>query len=274
MKSVVYGHLEALQWLRTNGCPWNAERCTGAADGGRLEVLQLLRANGCPWDEGKCVYAAKGEHLEMLMWTRENSCPWCEKTCAYALDGGHPEILQGALANSCLMDEETRKTAAQLRYFNPSGRVKEVTPVEAAEITSLEAAKLGMLKSLHQRGHVEFKKYLCEAAVQYGLLKVLKWLRENGFPWDDQTCAEAAQGGHLEVLKWLRANDGCLLDSRTVLWAGKAGKLKTMQWALANGASYAMEDLADLGRAAGVIMPENRELMQSWGINVCQLEMT
>jgi len=42
------GQLEVLQWLRTNGCPWNADTCSVAATGGHLEVLQWLRANGCP----------------------------------------------------------------------------------------------------------------------------------------------------------------------------------------------------------------------------------
>jgi hypothetical protein len=41
-----------------------------------------------------------------------------------------------------------------------------------------------------------------------GHLEVLKWARENGCPWDEQTCSSAATGGHLEVLKWARAN-GC-----------------------------------------------------------------
>jgi hypothetical protein len=37
---------------------------------------------------------------------------------------------------------------------------------------------------------------------------VLKWARENGCPWDEETCSAAAEGGHLEVLKWAREN-GC-----------------------------------------------------------------
>ena len=41
-----------------------------------------------------------------------------------------------------------------------------------------------------------------------GQLEILKWLRENDFPWDEETCAAAALNGHLEVMQWLRAN-GC-----------------------------------------------------------------
>ena len=41
---------------------------------------------------------------------------------------------------------------------------------------------------------------------------MLKWARENGCPWDQDTCA-SRRGGHLEVLKWARAND-CPWDER------------------------------------------------------------
>jgi hypothetical protein len=33
-------HLEVLQWARAKGCPWGAETCAYAAEGGHLEVLQ------------------------------------------------------------------------------------------------------------------------------------------------------------------------------------------------------------------------------------------
>ena len=44
------GYLEALQWARANGCPWDEYTCSYAAKCGQLGVLQWARANGCPWD--------------------------------------------------------------------------------------------------------------------------------------------------------------------------------------------------------------------------------
>ena len=70
------GQLEALQWLREDGCPWNENTCAMAAYGGHLEVLQWIRANGCPWDERTC-YCAATEivNLEVLQWAHANGCP-------------------------------------------------------------------------------------------------------------------------------------------------------------------------------------------------------
>jgi hypothetical protein len=42
------GHLEVLQWARTNGCPWDEETLTAARKRGHLEVVNWAMANGCP----------------------------------------------------------------------------------------------------------------------------------------------------------------------------------------------------------------------------------
>ncbi len=83
------GHLQVLQWARSQGCPWDARTCPAAADGGHLEVLQWLRSQGCPWDGWTCANAAYRGHLEVLQWARSQGCPWNEWTCANAARGGH-----------------------------------------------------------------------------------------------------------------------------------------------------------------------------------------
>ena len=34
------GQLEVMKWLHANGCPWDADTCESAAEGGHLKVLQ------------------------------------------------------------------------------------------------------------------------------------------------------------------------------------------------------------------------------------------
>lgn len=47
------------------------------ARGGHLEVLQWLRSEECPYDEGACRAAARSGHLEVLQWLRsDDECPW------------------------------------------------------------------------------------------------------------------------------------------------------------------------------------------------------
>jgi hypothetical protein len=58
--------------------------CAAAAKGGHLEVLQWLRGNGCEWDAFTRVTAAGGDHLHVLKWARANGCPWDSRTCHWA----------------------------------------------------------------------------------------------------------------------------------------------------------------------------------------------
>jgi hypothetical protein len=95
------GALEALQWMRKNGCQWDVLTCAYAAEGGHLEVLQWARENGCDWDWSTCTYAAGGGHLEVLQWARKNGCDWGASTCANAAGGGHLGVLQWARENGC-----------------------------------------------------------------------------------------------------------------------------------------------------------------------------
>ncbi len=99
------GHLEVLQWARSQGYPWSWNVCAAAASGGHLEVLQWARSQGCPWNEQTCADAARGGHLEMLQWARSQGCPWDEWTCLYAADKGHMEVLQWARSQGCPCSE-------------------------------------------------------------------------------------------------------------------------------------------------------------------------
>jgi len=71
-----YGELDALQWAREHGCPWDEmEVSQAAAWGGHLGVLQWTREHGCPLVEDICVYAAQEGHLEVFKWARAIGCP-------------------------------------------------------------------------------------------------------------------------------------------------------------------------------------------------------
>ena len=124
-----------------------------------------------------------------------------------------------------------------------SRRMRDAVDATGREIKKLSdwnAMHLGyfyVLKDRHLRGLLENDNYLCPAAAKGGHLEVLKWLRENGCPWDEETCRYAAYGGHFEVLKWARAND-CPWDKTTCTRAAEGGQLEVLKWARANGCPW------------------------------------
>ncbi len=98
------------------------------------------------------------------------------------------------------------------------------------------AAKYGyldILKWLRENG-CPWSEDTCVAAASMGHLHILQWARENGCPWDEETCSSAAEYGHLDILQWARRN-GCPWDEETCSSAADYGHLDILQWAIENG---------------------------------------
>jgi hypothetical protein len=84
-------------------------------------------------------------------------------------------------------------------------------------------------------------------------MEVLRWAREHGCIWDEQTCASAAEDGHLEVLKWARER-GCPWDWVTCFHAAHYGHLELLRWAWEHGLPWAeitCEAAAENGNLGG-----------------------
>ena len=77
----------------------------------------------------------------------------------------------------------------------------------------------------------------CDLAVRDGRLRVLQYLRDEGFPWNMRTCSEAAAGGHLDFLRYAREN-GCWWGPETCERAAEGGHLECLKYARENGCSW------------------------------------
>jgi tRNA(Ile)-lysidine synthase TilS/MesJ len=76
-----------------------------AVNGDHMEVLQYLHENGCPWDSDACHIAAGNCNLEILKYLHDNGCPWDEWTLSIANDKGHHPshryVIEYLIANGC-----------------------------------------------------------------------------------------------------------------------------------------------------------------------------
>ncbi len=75
--------------------------------------------------------------------------------------------------------------------------------------------QLRILKWLRANGY-GWNENTCRYAARYGYMHVLQWAHEHGAPWSELVCEDAVHGCELEVLKWLRAN-GCPWDKTTCM---------------------------------------------------------
>ena len=69
-----------MEWLKTQ--KW-FELDTGvfesACMGDQLEALKWLRSEGCPWNEWTCEEAAREWNRNVLRWAMDNDCP-CDES--------------------------------------------------------------------------------------------------------------------------------------------------------------------------------------------------
>ena len=172
------GHLEVLQWLHCNGCPWDAETCSRAAFGGHLEVLGGraptaahgtrgawrggggsasrcsvgARANGCPWTEWS-VARRRMETTLTCSSGRANGCPWDCCTCSRA-----------ARAATSRCSSRRAPTAARGPSGRRGGRARQPRGAPGGAPTAARDAGMRFAAEISRR------------------LEVLQWLRTNGCP--------------------------------------------------------------------------------------------
>ncbi len=69
----------------------------------------------------------------------------------------------------------------------------------------------------------------CSAAAKGGHLKILKFLRKNGFKWNADTTNMAAQNGNLELFQWVVMNN-CSLGNMITINACNNGHIDILKW--------------------------------------------
>ena len=79
-----------------------------------------------------------------------------------------------------------------------------------------------ILKTHLQSKHMNY-------AASYGNLILMKWLKENGFPWNQSTFICATSNGNLDNMKWLKENN-CPWNRSTFSSAAFNGNLNNMKW--------------------------------------------
>jgi len=86
MKIVVHS-MQALQWARENGCPWNEQFYIAMMAGGHFEMLEWARKNGCPWNETNVRAIIRFKDFEQLQQQTQTGRPLgvVEKRCLQVL---------------------------------------------------------------------------------------------------------------------------------------------------------------------------------------------
>ena len=139
--------------------------------------------------------AAIGGHLRLIEWGLEqawNEIPFPETSVVHrAIEYGHVSLLEFFLKK---------------RFFYVFSSRDYTRAARTSALSSLEFLKRNRIAISDCWGHHIYEA--CSEAAAYGQLDALKWLRSNGFPWDESVVTRAVRHNHLHILKWAIEN-GC-----------------------------------------------------------------
>eukprot|EP00873_Tetraselmis_striata_P008535 jgi/Tetstr1/428799/TSEL_018786.t1 len=121
--------------------------------------------------------------------------------------GGCPELSADGAKGGRRIDPRVLLARAELLAWTAGQECRLIDDKRVVRA----AVKRGNLSALQlgvRTGCWALSFWLCERAARAGKLSVLKWAREHGCPWDEDTLSGAPNTGHLDVLPWSRG-EGC-----------------------------------------------------------------
>eukprot|EP00953_Heterococcus_sp_UTEX-ZZ885_P021737 12108-Heterococcus_DN1.PRE.5 len=182
-------------------------------------MLQWLRAeNLCTFDKTACERAARAGQLAALQYLRREGCDWDEDYIAcFAALSGSIEVVDWL---------------RQQQGIRINGRVLS---------WAAGAGQTALCQHLLSKG-CEMEAYACFEAARFGQIGTLRWLREQGCPWNvSEVCTGAACGGYLDIFDYV-IEQGEVLDAElstdALNWTGVHNRLQAAQWLRQHGAQW------------------------------------
>lgn len=239
------GNLPLLKWARENEYVWNHNTTSNAAEHGHFEMLKWAFENGCELHRDIFSKALKSNDLEIVKWIHANKHVTNYEldldTCENFLKNGNLEMLKWIIKNGYKLPngvftkaiESNNLEIVKLVHVDISDMIRPNTCTKMIKIGNLEMLQWLVIEN----GFHVHREIVCKAAAKYGQLDILKWARENEFPWDEKVCENAAENGHVGVLRWAHEN-GCPWSEKIYEFIIEWGDLETLKWLHENGCPW------------------------------------
>jgi hypothetical protein len=208
----------ALAAAHEMGMEYTAATLAGAAQYNRLAEVQYLHSHGCPWPTQLLEEVARRGYFELVRWCHKRGCPWVAMTAPYhAAQSGNVELMAWVLQQPGTQLSGAAMNAAAMRGHT------------------------AMCQFLHTQ-QCSWGISSTSAAAASGHVDPLRWLVNNGCPWDaHMLCMSAARSGSVEVLTYLQHQGlptSIALLTDMLDYAAYSIELAAAQWLREQGAEW------------------------------------
>ena len=199
-------------WLVTKlGASWNVITCAELFKHHGLETVKIARSLGCPLGDDVLMQALQFEDPEPAIWAAGEGCACFSSCLPDAIKTENYYIMEGLVISGCplswyLWDVATERKSLKLLLW-----LKEKMPGEY----------LNFIIALYNSGFLNSTQ-------------TVHWLKDNGLTWSPLLCRYAAYDQNWNMVKYLHEN-GCPWDVGTFYWIAKFGNLDFLKEAINDG---------------------------------------
>ena len=151
------------------------------------------------------------------------------------------------MSNNLVLNLPSELLSLVVSFLNPStlfslSYVSQLlyTKYKPDHLVMLPLDKRYVMNDAISNGYIDLVKWLREngchwnqntfnAAVNKGNLTILNYLRENHCPWGSFAYVKAVINKRFDIVKWLYSN-GCPMDYRACMWAGLMHQIEMSRW--------------------------------------------
>ncbi len=236
--AVSIGDLKIVEYLFNNGCPINIGddlynnsndlHTNIASRRNNLEVLKFLHKNGFPWDSTTVLSALEHSYsIDCLKYLIENNCPYNERYIKNELLPDNLEALKSFFEKGLKLDKELFDNTIiggnleVLDFLLNNGCEYKTTIFDVVLCTTyvIGRSAFDFLQLLHKHNFpfdITTTNTAVDCCQEMETMDCLKYLIQNGSPYDESTMGKAIMSNDLCVIQYLMSI-GCPIPDSNIL---------------------------------------------------------
>lgn len=180
----------------------------------KFKMLKYLHKKGFQIHNYCSVFSIMNNNMKMFFWIYKKTETFDHAVLTYAIRTKNITFIKWLIKNDCLPTCEDINIACLIGNLDIVKILINTGVYWDSNVYyySCMGGRLCVLKYLFKLAHNDLSKpwwtaACCATAAEYNHLHILKYLRKNGCPWDENTTKFALINNNIDILKWSLENN-------------------------------------------------------------------